>query len=264
MKFGLIVIGDEILNGRRTDAHFPFVKQALLERGLQLAWVEYVADVRADIVQRLARSALTGLPVLVTGGIGATPDDHTRQSAAQAFELPLFLHPQAAHLINTVVAERLNETNLDGDVHRQRLQMAVFPQGAQLIPNPYNQVAGFSVNQHYFFPGFPVMAHPMMEWVLDTLYADAQFKDRFEVRSAMVYGIQEPQLAPLMLALEAEYTDVQTFSLPKLSDDQAPERYVIEYGIKAAGAACDGLDAIWAAHCQQLIALGARLKHLEC
>ena len=67
MKFGLIVIGDEILNGRRTDAHFPFVKQALLERGLQLAWVEYVADVRADIVQRLARSALTGLPVLVTG-----------------------------------------------------------------------------------------------------------------------------------------------------------------------------------------------------
>ena len=84
MKFGLIIIGDEILNGRHTDAHFAFVKKALLERGLRLAWVEYIADVADEITARLQRSFSEGIPVFVTGGIGATPDDHTRQAAAKA------------------------------------------------------------------------------------------------------------------------------------------------------------------------------------
>ena len=50
MKFGLMIIGDEIVQGTRVDAHFSAIKQILAERGLRLAWVEYVCDDRADLV----------------------------------------------------------------------------------------------------------------------------------------------------------------------------------------------------------------------
>ena len=259
MDFGLMIIGDEILNGRHTDAHFAFVKQALLQRGLRLAWVEYVADVRSEIVARLQRSFVAGLPVLVTGGIGATPDDHTRQSAAMALGVELQMHEGAAHLLNTVVAARLNETDLNSAVQQQRLQMAMFPAGADMIPNPYNQVAGFSIREHYFFPGFPVMAHPMMEWVLETYYQKEFFKEQHAMHSAMVYGLQESQLTPLMIATESNFVGVQTFSLPKVGEN----RYSIELGVKASADACALIDEAWQQLCQQVLALDGEITHNE-
>lgn len=258
MNFGLMIIGDEILNGRHTDAHFAFVKQALLQRGLRLAWVEYVADVREEIIARLQRSFAAGLPVLVTGGIGATPDDHTRQSAAAALGVELQMHEGAAHLLNTVVAARLNETDLNSAVQQQRLQMAMFPAGADMIPNPYNQVAGFSIREHYFFPGFPVMAHPMMEWVLENYYQNEFFKAQHATHSAMVYGLQESQLTPWMIDIEAAFEGVQTFSLPKVGG----ERYSIELGVKASGTACARIDAAWNQLRQQVLAAGGEVESM--
>ncbi|MGL4767972.1 MAG: competence/damage-inducible protein A [Formosimonas sp.] len=258
MNFGLMIIGDEILNGRYTDAHFAFAKQALLQRGLQLAWVEYVADVRSEIVARLQRSFAAGLPVLVTGGIGATPDDHTRQAAAQALGLELQMHEQAAHLINTVVAARVHETDLNSALHQQRLQMAFFPAGADLIPNPYNQVAGFSIRGHYFFPGFPEMAHPMMEWVLDNYYQSDVFKEAHAQQSAMIYNLQESQITPAMLSIEARFAGVQTFSLPKIG-----ARYSIELGVKASGAASALVAAAWQDLQAQVRALGGAFDNVD-
>ena len=265
MKFGLIIIGDEILNGRYTDAHFAFVKKALLQRGLRLAWVEYIADVADEITARLQRSFSEGIPVFVTGGIGATPDDHTRQAAAKALALDLVLHEEAAHLLNTVVDERLNETDLNSAVHQQRLQMAYFPVGAAIIPNPFNQIAGFSIAEHYFVPGFPVMAHPMLEWVLEHYYQDKFFKERHESHSAMIYGLQESQITPLMLATEREFAGVQTFSLPKVGDNTTTgvRRYRIELGVKASGVACDYLSDAWHKLRQQVLALGGEIEAIE-
>ena len=104
------------------------------------------------------------------GGIGATPDDHTRQSAALALGVPLALHPQARDLIlermRDLAAERGEPYEPDRDDNQHRLNMATFPQGAEIIPNPYNKIAGFSVRAGeggvYFVPGFPVMAWPMI------------------------------------------------------------------------------------------------------
>lgn len=262
MDFGLLIIGDEILHGTRVDAHFSAVKSLLAERGLRLKWVTYLADEPEQIVASLQRSFAAGEVVFVTGGIGGTPDDHTRQAAATALNLSLVEHPQAANLINEISLERGDDLN--GALHKQRLQMAHFPEGAQIIPNPFNRVAGFSIREHYFVPGFPVMAHPMLAWVLDTYYADPSLRARHEQISAQVFGLQESQISPLMVMVEQRFSGVKTYSLPtvgaQLKNGVSVNVYQIELGVKASGAACEDLSLAWQMLVQSVRDIGGEIQ----
>ena len=99
MAFGLLIIGDEILSGKRADKHVPKVIELLAARGLSLSWVRYVGDDPRRITSDLNDALASGDIVFSCGGIGATPDDHTRQCAARALGVPLALHPIARDLI---------------------------------------------------------------------------------------------------------------------------------------------------------------------
>jgi molybdopterin-biosynthesis enzyme MoeA-like protein len=125
------------------------------------------------------------------------------------------------------------------NVHR--LNMGVFPQGATLIPNPYNKIPGFSVEHVHFVPGFPVMAWPMIEWVLDERYAHLHGGGRSEERSLIVFGSMEATLTPLMEAIEAQFAGVKVFSLPSV-DHPTYGRH-IELGVKTAAGQGDGAGA---------------------
>lgn len=223
--FGLIVIGDEILSGRREDRHFPNVRGLLADRGLRLAWVSYLGDDRARLTEALRRGFAAADIVFSTGGIGATPDDHTRQAAAAALGVPLALHPEAAALIEA----RTREVGLP--LTPERLRMGEFPAGATLIPNPVNRIPGFSVADHHFVPGFPAMATPMIEWVLDTRYPHLFHRDPQAEESFVVRGLAEATLTPLMEAVEREVPGVRVFSLPHL-DPERRTAYHIELGVK--------------------------------
>ncbi len=234
MAFGLIVVGDEILSGRRQDKHFAKVVELLAARGLQLAWAEFVGDDPVRLEATLRRGFEGGDIVFSCGGIGATPDDHTRQCAAAALGLPLVLHPEGRFNIEERIRETAREAGVEADLQApdnlQRLKMAEFPQGADLIPNPYNRIAGFSVKQHHFVPGFPVMAWPMIEWVLDTHYSHLFHATVHLERALIVYEQAEALLTPLMEALERDYPGVRVFSLPSVGD--AETRRHIELGVK--------------------------------
>jgi len=144
---GLIIIGDEILSGKRADKHMPKVIEILAARGLQLAWAEYVGDAPDRIVATLERAFAAGDIVFSCGGIGATPDDHTRQCAARALGRPLELHPEAEALIRERMRDTAREQGVPYEADRpdniHRLNMGMFPQGAGIIPNPYNRIPGF-------------------------------------------------------------------------------------------------------------------------
>jgi len=234
MGFGLIVVGDEILSGRRQDKHFSKVVELLGARGLQLDWAEFVGDDPPRLIATLQRSFAGQDIVLSCGGIGATPDDHTRQCAGAALGLPLVLHPEGRRNIEERIRETAREAetgpDFDAPEHLQRLKMAEFPEGATLIPNPYNRIAGFTVRDHHFVPGFPVMAWPMIEWVLDTHYAHLFHARAFEERSLLVFEAAEAALTPLMEALQRDYPGVRIFSLPSVGD--AHNRRHIELGVK--------------------------------
>jgi molybdopterin-biosynthesis enzyme MoeA-like protein len=237
VNIGLIVIGDEILSGKRQDKHLARTIELLGARGLALAWARYVGDDRERITGVLRDAFAGGDLVFSCGGIGATPDDHTRQCAAAALQRPLELHPQAKALIDERMRDVAREQGLAFDPDRpdnlHRLNMGVFPAGARIIPNPYNKIPGFFVGHVHFVPGFPVMAWPMIEWVLDHRYAHLHGGQRRSERSVIVYGSMEATLTPLMEAIEARFDGVKVFSLPSV-DDPVHGRH-IELGVKGAG-----------------------------
>ena len=236
MQFGLIIVGDEILSGKRADKHRPKFIELLHARGLQLAYAEYVGDSPERITATLKRAFDSGDVVFSTGGIGATPDDHTRQCAAKALGVALALHPQAEGLIR----ERMQDTAKEqGTVYEpdrpdniHRLNMGVFPAGAQIIPNPYNKIPGFTCGTVHFVPGFPVMAWPMMEWVLDTHHRHLHQKAAWIEKSVIVFGAMEAALTPLMEDIERLHLGVKVFSLPSVDHPQHGRH--IELGVKGA------------------------------
>ncbi|MDE2565494.1 MAG: competence/damage-inducible protein A, partial [Burkholderiales bacterium] len=144
MDIGLLIVGDEILSGKRQDKHLAKVLELLAARGLMLAWARYVGDDRPRITAALRDAFASGDLVFCCGGIGATPDDHTRQCAAAALGVPLALHPRARELImarmRDVAAEQGLPYEPEREDNRHRLNMGVFPEGAAIIENPYNKI----------------------------------------------------------------------------------------------------------------------------
>ncbi len=235
---GLVIVGDEILSGKRADKHMAKVIELLSARGLQLAYADYVGDAPERITATLSRAFASGDLVFSCGGIGATPDDHTRQCAARALGRALALHPQAEALIRERMQDMAREQGLPYEPDRpdnvHRLNMGVFPAGAAIIPNPYNKIPGFSVGHVHFVPGFPVMAWPMVEWVLDTHYRSMFRLQAWIERSVIVYGAMESALVPLMERIEHEHPGVKVFSLPSVDHPQHGRH--IELGVKGADA----------------------------
>lgn len=234
LTIGLIIVGDEILSGKRQDKHLVKVIELLGARGLSLAWARYVGDDRGRLVSTLQQTMASGDTVFSCGGIGATPDDHTRQAAAAAAGVPLVLHPDAEALITQRTLEMAREGKAQADMslpeNRQRLKMGEFAQGADIIPNPYNRIPGFRIGRHWFVPGFPVMAWPMIEWVLDTHYAEHFHRRPQADRSMRVFELAESTLTPLMESVERAFPTLKVYSLPSVGE--GGQRRHIELGVK--------------------------------
>ena len=261
MDFGLIIVGDEILSGKRSDKHFSKVVELLAARGRQLSWVRYVGDDRQRLVACLRESFASGDTVFSCGGIGATPDDHTRQAAAQALGVDLALHPQAAELITQrcveMAAEGKGTTDMSTPENRQRLKMGEFPVGSEIIPNPFNKIPGFAIQNHYFVPGFPVMAWPMIEWLLDERLQHLHGREAQGERSLLLYEVPESAATPLMEAIEAQYPGVRVFSLPSVGE--GGQRRHIELGVKGPVAL---LEPAWQSLQAGAGALGGQIEQM--
>lgn len=244
MGFGAIIIGDEIVSGKRQDKHFPKVLEVLRLRGLDLAWCLYLGDDRQRLVDLLQHSFFSGDVVFSFGGIGVTPDDHTRQAVAAALGAPLQLHPDARREI---------EGRFGADATPERLMLGEFPAGSEIVPNPFNRIPGFSVRQHYFLPGFPEMAWPMMEWALDTHYRHLHHAQPKAERALRVYYHGESRLLDLMQGIEARFGGLKVFSLPS-AHGTSPEP-MIELGVRGDPAQ---VEAAIAEMCADLTRRGIR------
>lgn len=221
MHIGLIIIGDEILSGKRQDKHLNHFIPLLAERGLVLAWCQIIGDEPERISRTLSEAMRNGDLVFCCGGIGATPDDHTRQCAARAAGVGLTRHPQA-------LAEL--EARFGADTYPNRVKLAELPEGCRIIPNPVNRVAGFSVGDVHFLPGFPEMAWPMAEWVLDKYYEHLQPQERDVEKLFILPNGKESELLEVMEGLVERFPALKFSSLPSYGTAQLGPH--IEVGLK--------------------------------
>ncbi len=221
MRVGIVLVGDELLSGKRWDKHHPKVIELLANRGMALAWARTVGDDEALLTQTFRETLSSGDLVFSFGGIGATPDDLTRQAAAAAAGVALTRHPEAAAIIEQRYGEQ---------AYPHRIQMAEFPEGARIIPNPINRIAGFSLGDHHFVPGFPNMAWPMVEWVLDTYYPHLAVATPPVERLLQLSDVPESEIIPVMEELLRRFPQIKLSSLPSTEN-----RSQVELGVKGMG-----------------------------
>src|SRR5215469_7342720 len=143
----VLIIGNEILSGRTQDANLAFLAQGLNECGIRLREARVVPDEHDVIVSAVNEVRRQYDYVFTTGGIGPTHDDITAQCVADAFGVPLVLHPEAVRI--------LTDHYPPGGLNEARLRMAHVPEGASLLQNPISRAPGFRVENVFILPGVP-------------------------------------------------------------------------------------------------------------
>ena len=208
MNFYALIIGTEILNGRRQDKHFDFLKNELAKYGHEL-YASYIIKDDAKLIKNMFRLIKEDEDAVMFsfGGIGSTPDDLTREIAADVFtNLQVTPHKQFFADILEKFAD---------EAYPHRIHMADLPVGADLIFNPVNNMSGFSLHNKYFFvPGFPSMAHPMITNVIKIHFS--HIKQRF--RKTFLAHTSENNLISLMKQLPQS---IELSSLPMFVDSKS-------------------------------------------
>jgi len=201
MNFYAVIIGTEILNGRREDRHFEFLKNELAKYGHEL-FASFIIKDDKELIQNCYRLILADKDAIMFsfGGIGSTPDDLTREIAAEIFtSKPLQMHEK----FQKDILEKFGK-----EAYPHRINMANLPQGSQLLYNPINNMSGFSLHVRFFFvPGFPEMAHPMICAVIESTFNHTTKK----FRSTLLAQTSENTLISLMLQLPKQ---IELSSLP--------------------------------------------------
>ncbi len=201
-NFYSVIIGTELLNGRRIDKHFEFFNHELLKRGWEQKANFVIKDEPAFIEDVFSLVKADKNSVMISfGGIGATPDDYTRVAAANVF--------RDGQTETNKEALRLIKDQFGEDAYPHRINMADIPKNSTLLKNVVNNVPGFGIDERFFFvPGFPEMAQPMIKEVLDRYYKSAQkkFSCDFTVESS------ENDIIDIMNALPK---NLEFSSLPK-------------------------------------------------
>ncbi|MDP3265570.1 MAG: molybdopterin-binding protein [Sulfuricurvum sp.] len=202
--FYAVIIGSEILNGRRDDKHFLYMKNALMQRGHTL-FASFIIKDDHELI-RATYAMIKNDPDAVMfsfGGIGSTPDDLTRQIASEVFsDGELVSHKQ---FYSDILAR------FGDEAFPNRIHMADLPKEAELLPNIINNMSGFYLENRYFFmPGFPEMSHPMVDYILKNFYPQAPIT----YRKTLIAQTSENTLIHIMKQLDQ---DVDFSSLPMLN-----------------------------------------------
>lgn len=209
IHFYALIIGSEILNGRREDKHFFFIKNELEKRGYSLYASFIVKDCPTLLENIFALIKNDPHSVMFSfGGIGSTPDDLTRAIASDVFTCkPPVRHKQ----FESDIIERFGD-----EAYPHRILMSDLPENSQLLRNPVNNMSGFYLQERYFFvPGFPNMAHPMIKEALERFYPELTCK---EERLSLLAQTSENTLISIMQEVDE---DIELSSLPMFVDGVA-------------------------------------------
>jgi len=207
MNFYAVIIGTEILNARREDKHFLFVRNELQKYGHELFASLIIKDDEKLISNCFEMIKADQDSVLFSfGGIGSTPDDLTREISAKVFtEEPLVAHQQ----FKKDIIERFAD-----NAYPNRIHMADLPQNSELLFNPINNMSGYSLCERYFFvPGFPDMAHPMITQAIEQYYSQSTNNFRF----TLLANTSEDRLIFLMKQLPKH---IELSSLPMFKNNK--------------------------------------------
>jgi competence/damage-inducible protein CinA-like protein len=200
----LLTVGDELLRGDIPNGNAAWLGRTLTEAGIEVGRSSVVAD-ELDVIGAAVTEALRRAPILVvTGGLGPTSDDVTRDALARAAGVGLHRDPATvARLTERAVAR-------GAELPEMTLRMAEVPDGAVTLPNPVGGAPGLRIEMAggtvYVLPGVPAeMRAIFSETVLPELVSNDSDGAGRRVTSALVLrtvGVDESQIATRLAPIE--------------------------------------------------------------
>jgi molybdenum cofactor synthesis domain-containing protein len=216
----LVTVGDEILAGDILNTNARWLAQEMRKRGVPVVRMVTVSD-DVDVIARAVRMERGDPPpsgpladhILVTGGLGSTPDDVTRQGVAAAFGRKLVRNPEAEALLKARFSGKLLELNM---------VMATLPEGAEALPNPMGAAPGFVVENVVVLPGPPRELEAVFPGVAarfsgPPLHTEWLTTSRFEVEIGGVLG-----------EAVGKFPEVRIGSYPVRTEEGGRAKYVVK------------------------------------
>jgi molybdenum cofactor synthesis domain-containing protein len=197
----VLIIGNEILSGRTQDENLGFLARGLNDAGIRLREARVIPDIAEIIIATVNEVRRQFDYVFTTGGIGPTHDDITAQCMADAFGVPLIVHPDARRLLESHYPQ--------GHLNEARLRMARVPEGAVLLPNPISRAPGFQIDNVFVLPGVPNIMRAIFEQLRHRLLGGRRMLSR-----SVSCGLGEGILAHDLSALQDRWPDLEIGSYP--------------------------------------------------
>ncbi|MFB6130270.1 MAG: competence/damage-inducible protein A [Salinigranum sp.] len=185
MRVAVLTVGDELLAGDTENTNATWLCRRLTERGVEVERVTTVPDRVADIARVTNEYHAEYDAVLLTGGLGPTPDDRTMEGVASAFGRAVEPHEEARTWL-TEHRGYANEDLAEGTTH--------LPAGARMLPNEVGVAPGAVVEGVYVLPGVPAEMRAMFEEVADEFEGTPRYVETVrtpEPESALLDRIRE-------------------------------------------------------------------------
>ncbi len=227
-RVGIVVLGDEVLNAEVNEANIAFMLPLLNEWGAEVVLCAILPDHVPTVVRHLRAYLEEADLLILTGGIGPTPDDITREAVARTAGLPLVVHPDAKAALEAFYGDRMNA---------HRLLMAHVPEGATLIPNPLSAAPGFLVGRMAAFPGIPRLLREMFGWIRPHVAGTRKS------RVTLLSQAPESRYAGIMEELQAAFPDVGIGSYPTVDAEYRVRIVFRADDPQRAGACADAFTA---------------------
>ena len=202
MKAKIVTIGDEILIGQIIDTNSVFISKQLIRIGFEVKKIVSIGDTKEEILKTLEDSLGVYDLVILTGGLGPTNDDITKEAFCKFFNDKL-VHDQ--EILNHI--ENLFKKFTDNPINELNRAQAFLPSKANLIPNIFGTAAGMSLKKgdtlYISLPGVPFEMKPMLEnYIIPNLKKD--FKCPYIVnRTLLTYGKGESYIAKKLVDFES-------------------------------------------------------------
>lgn len=211
MNVEIVTIGNEVLSGRTVDTNFAFLARRLEEASVQVVWHSTVGDAQERIAEGLKRALDRADAVIMTGGLGPTPDDLTRKAVATLLARPLQLDEKV------LAAIRERGRKLGRKLPAAVETMALVPRGAELWENPVGAAPGILILQKdkpvILLPGVPQEMEALAEEFV-VPYLRGRTGRTVEVFTLRTFGSFESQLHERIGALPDAWPGATLAYLP--------------------------------------------------
>jgi nicotinamide-nucleotide amidase len=209
----ILTIGNEIVSGDVPNTNAAWLAKRLAPLGVETRLIAAIPDEIDVIAEFIQREAPRVDALIVTGGLGGTPDDLTREALAHAFGVPQDEVPELA-------ADLRARFTRDPEY---AARWALLPRGSRPLANPLGGAPGFAIENVYVLPGLPAEMEAMFDSISDELRSGSPIG-----AWRRTYRTRESEIAPALVAVGEQWPNVVVGSYPAFGPDGPSVEVVVK------------------------------------